>query len=116
MEEKNKIESVVQHLNDYFETRWKLFVLNSSDKASDILSSIASVFLIALSMMFVLLFLSISSALWIGHSLGNTSIGFLYVGLFYLVVTILLFFFRHTLIKIPVINKLLNSIYSDEKD
>ena len=116
MEEKNKIESVIQHLNDYLETRWKLFVLNSSDKASDIISSIASVFLIALSMMFVLLFLSISSALWIGHSLENTSIGFLYVGLFYLVVTILLFVFRHTLIKIPVINKLLNAIYSDEKD
>lgn len=116
MEEKTRIESALKHLNDYFETRWKLFILNSSDKASDIISSIASVFLIALSMMFVLLFLSISTALWIGYSYGNTSLGFLYVGLFYLVVTIILFIFRHALIKIPVINKLLNAIYSDEKD
>ena len=116
MEEKTRTESVVQHLNDYFETRWKLFVLNTSDKASDIISSIASVLLIAFSMMFVLLFLSIGTALWIGQSNGSTSIGFLYVGLFYLIVSIVLFIFRHSLIKIPVINKILNAIYSNEKN
>ena len=116
MEEKTRSESVVQHLNDYFETRWKLFVLNTSEKTSDIISSVASVFLISISMMFVLLFLSISTALWIGQSYSNTSVGFLFVALFYFIVSIVLFIFRHTLIKIPVINKILNAIYSDEKD
>ena len=116
MEEKNRLESVIEHLNAYFEARWNLFVLNTSDRASDIISSLASVVLIALSMAFVLLFLSIGAALWIGNSYGNISIGFLYVGLFYLFVSILLIIFRRSFIKIPVINKLLSAFYSNEND
>ena len=116
MEEKNRTDSIIQHLNNYFETRWKLFVLNASDKASDIISSMASVILISITTMFVLLFLSVSTALWIGNNYENYSVGFLIVGLFYFLITIVLFIFRHALIKIPVINKLLNAIYNDEKD
>ncbi len=116
MDEKINVESILKHLNDYFETRLELFLLNSSEKASVFISSIATFFLIMLTMMFVLLFLSIGSALWIGQSIGNISTGFLYVGLFYLIVSIILFIFRNSLIKIPVMNKLLSIIYSDEKN
>ena len=72
--------------------------------------------LISITTMFVLLFLSVSTALWIGNNYENYSVGFLIVGLFYFLITIVLFIFRHALIKIPVINKLLNAIYNDEKD
>jgi hypothetical protein len=113
MEEPTRLDSAVQHLKNYFETRWNLLVLNASEKASDIISSIASVFLIALCMAFVLLFLSISTALWIGNSLENNSMGFLIVALFYLVIAIVLIFFKDKLIKVPVINKILTSIYND---
>lgn len=116
MDEKTNTESIFKHLNDYFETRWELFLLNTTDKTSVFISSIATIFLITLTMMFVLLFLSIGTALWIGQSLGNISAGFLYVGLFYFIVSIVLFIFRNSLIKIPVINKLLKIIYSNEKD
>lgn len=116
MEEKSRIESVFQHLNTYFETRWKLLVLNTTDKASGLISSFASILLIALTMIFVLFFLSVSAALWIGHSYGDYSIGFLYVGLFYLLITLVLFIFRKSFIKIPVINKFLSAIFPDEKN
>ena len=116
MEEKSRIESVFQHLNTYFEARWKLLVLNTTDKASDLVSSLASILLIALTMMFVLFFLSVSAALWIGYSYGDFSIGFLYVGLFYLLISIFLFLFRKSLIKVPVVNKFLRAIFPDEKN
>ncbi len=116
MEDKNRLETAIQNLGKYLETRLDLFYLNASDKASDIISSIAAVCLIAVSMIFVLLFLSIGAAIWIGHSFGETSIGFLIIGLFYLLVAIILFAFRSTFIKMPVINKLLGALYSDEKD
>lgn len=116
MEENTKIESVFQHMRHYLETRLDLFILNSSDKASDIISSIASVLLIAVSMVFVLLFLSIGAALWIGHSYGETSMGFLIVGIFYLVISIVLYIFRYSFIKLPVINKFLKALNYDEKN
>lgn len=116
MEEKSRIESVFSHINNYLEARWKLLILNTSDKASDLISSLASVLLITLTMIFVLFFLSVSVALMIGRSYGDYSTGFFYVGLFYLVISIILFIFRKTFIKIPVINKFLSAIYTDEKN
>jgi hypothetical protein len=116
MEEKTRMESAIQNLRDYMETRWNLFILNTSDKASGLVSSIASILLIAISMLFVLLFLSIGAALWIGQAYGQTSMGFLFIGLFYLVVSIILYASRHTLIKMPVVNKIVNTLYADDKD
>ena len=67
-------------------------------------------------MIFVLLFLSIGAAIWIGSTYNDYSNGFLYVGLFYLVVSIILYVFRNSLIKVPVINKFLEVLYHAEKD
>ena len=116
MEEKSKTESVLQHLNTYLETRWNLFVLSTSDKVSDIVSTFAAALLIALSIIFVLFFLSISAALWIGQSYGDFSIGFLYVGLFYLILTIVIFIFRKMLFKVPIVNMLIRTFYSDDEN
>lgn len=115
MEEKSRIESAIHNLRHYLELRWNFLVVNTSDKASAIVSSIASILLIAFSMIFVLMFLSIGAALWIGRAYENYSVGFLYVGLFYLVVSIVLYFLRSTLIKIPVMNKLICALQTDEK-
>lgn len=115
MEDKSKVESIVQHLRQYAEARWKLFLLRSSDKASVIISSIVSLVLLAISFAFVLLFLSVGAALWIGKEHGNISIGFLYVGLFYLLISIIFYVFRNALIKVPVINNLLSVFHEEDK-
>jgi len=116
MEEKNRVESIGQNLLKYVETKWNLMLLETSDKASTLISSIASVLLMTVSMIFVLLFLSVGAAIWIGRAYADSSMGFLIVGLFYLVVSIVLYAMRNTLIKIPVINKMLNSFHANNED
>jgi len=116
MEAQSKVTTIFQHVRHYVETRSKLMLLETADKTSSTISTIASFAIMAIAMVFVLLFLSIGAALWIGQSYGETSMGFLIIGLFYLVVTLVLYFTRHTLIKIPVVNSILSTIYSDEKD
>src|SRR3954470_20344418 len=109
MEEKNNFEAVIEHLTKYFEARWNLFVLNVSDKGSDIISSAVSFLVIGLFGIFFLVFISVSAAYSIGTSIGNVSQGFLYVALFYLLLCILFIIFRNTFIKIPLVNKLLSA-------
>jgi hypothetical protein len=116
MEEKAKIETIIQDVRHYIETRMKILLLDTTDKASSTISSIASMLLLAVSLIFVLLFLSIGAALWIGNSFGETSMGFLIIGLFYLVVGIILYAGRKSIIKTPVANSMLNSFYSDENN
>lgn len=116
MEAQSKLESIFEHVREYIETRTKLILLNTADKTSAVFSSLASFLFIALAMIFVLLFLSTGAALWIGHSYGETSMGFLIVGLFYVLVGFVLYLGRKSLIKTPVANSVITSIYSDEKN
>lgn len=116
MEAQSKVKTIYQHVRHYVETRAKLLMLDTADKTSATISSIASFAIIAVAMIFVLLFLSIGAALWIGHSYGETSMGFLIIGLFYMVVTAVVYIGRKSIIKTPVANSIISSIYSDEKD
>jgi hypothetical protein len=116
MEEKNRMESMGQNVLKYVETKMNLMLLETSDKASTLISSIASILLMAVCMLFVLIFLSIGAALWIGHAFDNASMGFLIIGLFYLVISIILYAVRETLIKIPVVNKILSAFHANSED
>jgi len=116
MEAQSKVRSITEHVRHYLETRSKLFMLNTADKASSIVSSIVTYAVLFVVMTFVLIFLSIGAALWIGHAYGETSMGFLFVGLFYLLIMLILFAARKSLIKIPVMNSFLTAVFEDEKD
>lgn len=69
-------------------------------------ASVGVMFLMAL------LFLSISAAYWIGTQLESTAWGFLFVGLLYLLLGIVLYLMRHKLGK-PLLKKF-SEIYFDE--
>src|SRR4051812_31554075 len=112
----SKVNAILQDVRHYVETRAKLMMVNSVDKASSAVSSIAYYLLLTLALTFVLLFLSVGAAIWIGHAYGETSMGFLIVGLFYVVVLIVVLATKDKLIKTPIANSVISSIYSDEKD
>lgn len=116
MEEPNKIEALVDHVKEYVETRYELIILNAQDKISDVLSSIASVFIIAILSVFILLFLSIGAAWWIGIVTGNPSIGFFSIAGFYFLLTIIAYAGREKWIRLPIINALIKKISVHEED
>lgn len=116
MEEKNRLEMMGQNLVKYLEARMNLMLLNTSDKASTMVSSIASILLMAVCMLFVLIFLSIGAALWIGSAFENASMGFLIIGVFYLIVSIILYAVRSTFIKVPIMNKILQAFHATSED
>jgi hypothetical protein len=116
MEAQSKVRSIADHIKHYLETRTKLFMLNTAGKASSIVSSIVTYAILAIVMTFVLLFLSVGAALWIGHAYGETSMGFLFVGLFYLLIMFILFAARKSIIKVPVTNSFLTAVFEHEKD
>jgi len=114
--EENRIDSAASSVRQYIEAKWNLFLLNTSDKAATTVSSIASILLMTICILFVLFFVSVGVALMIGRAVDNSSVGFLIVGLFYLILSAVLYFARNTLIKIPVVNKLLHAFHADYED
>ncbi len=115
MEDKSNIDNLLLHAKDYAEERIKLVNLNLHDKASRALSGVASALVFSVCGIFVLLFLSLALAWWIGKQLDEAFLGFLIVGGAYLLIAIVIYINREKWIRIPVINSFLKNV-ADEED
>ncbi|MEO8151073.1 MAG: phage holin family protein [Bacteroidia bacterium] len=116
MEGVNKVEELIGKLKTYFETRFDIVALNTQDKVSNMLSSIASTAVVALFVMFIVFFASVGAAWRIGEILNSPSIGFFCVAGFYLMVAIIVVINKDRWIKTPLINALLKKININEND
>ena len=116
MEGKIKVEQLVGNLKEYAETRFDIAVLNTQDKVTDVLSTIASMAVVGLFAMLIILFSSVGLAWYIGQLLHNPSLGFFCLAGFYLIVAIVFYMNRDAWIKLPVINSLLKKININEQD
>lgn len=113
---KSSAESLLRNAKDYAEARLDLILLNTQEKAADVVASVSYGFIISLLMLFTLFFLSVGAAWYIGELTGRPFIGFLSIGLFYIILTGVLFAFRKTWIHAPVMNKMIKQISWHEED
>ena len=98
MEEQNKVERLISNIKLYAESKLDLVLINAQDKMSDIVGSIASYLLIAVLGFFILLFLSIGAAWFIGEKTGDPSMGFFSLAGFYLLLAIIVYLAKDKLI------------------
>ncbi len=101
-------EVLFQRAEAYSKTMIELGKLHVIDKSADVASSLVSrlavLFMIALSVIII----NIGIALWIGHLLQNSFYGFFIIGGFYALVAFLLHIFRNKWIKYPVSNSIIS--------
>ena len=80
---------LIDNAGDIVETSYKLLVIKVVDKATTILSSAVATIIFVVFGFFVLLFLAIGTAIWIGEALDNMKVGyFITAGLFVLFIAI----------------------------
>src|SRR5437870_5024304 len=107
MEEKNNVEQLLTHVKDYAETRFDLVVLTIQDKVSDVVSSMVSYLVLAVFLLIALLLTSIGAAMGLSDYFNSSSIGFFCVAGFYLILSLIAFTGRKSLIKMPIINAMI---------
>jgi hypothetical protein len=115
-EVKERADNIFEHVKDYIEARYNLAVLETSNKVTDILSSVVAAVVVGVFGLFVLFFLSFALAWWIGESLNSPALGFLCVAVLYAAVGGLLYAIRKKVIKLPVMNALIKKFYYGTKD
>lgn len=111
------VDKLYEKAKTYTETSAELWALKATDKSADVLSSLTAIICIVIVVAMFTLFVNIGLGLLIGNLLNRYYLGFFIVSAFYLVLGLVLYFYRNTLIKTPVANsiiaKLLKSKYSD---
>ena len=104
------IGSLIENIGDYIETKVELMKLKAISKSSEVVSSVVSMLVISIIMIFAISILNIGLSIWIGTLLGEIAYGFFAVGGFYLIVAVLLLMFKSKWLKAPVANIIIKSI------
>lgn len=111
MFDKAKIEALKANLKDYLTTNIKLAKAEAIEKTTTILPEVISFSVIALIFYLVILFLSVGLSLYLSELLNSSYYGFLIVGGFYLIIGIILLFGRKKLIRNPLRDLIIKSIF-----
>jgi uncharacterized protein YqhQ len=109
------IEKLYQKAERYSKTTYDLVRLSTIEKISDIISSLAIVLALLVIAAIFTLFINIGIALWIGQALQSNAHGFFIVSAFYIVLGIIVFIKRNTLIKNPLDNLIISKLLKSKK-
>lgn len=107
----NDDRNMAELASDYVETYMKIAVVNINQKTADI-SAVASFSMISGSILFLFcMFSGIAASIWIGGVLNSYAIGFLLVGVFFVLLLLVLFLSRKKIFYPFIRNLVIKSIY-----
>lgn len=78
------LHKLYEQINEHLETRWALFMLSATERASVVASSLASALTVVVFSLLVLFFFSMGFAWWVGDFIGNRAGGFALAGLVFI--------------------------------
>ena len=108
------IELLYNKAEKYTKTSFELLQLNTIDKTSDVISSLAVITSMVIIVAMFILFINIGISLLIGKLLNDYAMGFFLISGFYFIVALIVFVFRKTLIKIPIDNLIVSKLLKDK--
>ncbi|MNF37618.1 hypothetical protein D3C85_140530 [compost metagenome] len=110
---KEHTENIQDHAQKYIDSNLDYYKLKSFKVAMKSTTMILKFALVLLCFSMVLLFCSVAGAFAIGNFLDSTALGFLIVGGFYLLLTIILFLFQDKIIDRPILEKFSEIFFND---
>ena len=111
----SNVELLYKKAEQYSKTSLELLKLHNIEKTSDVISSLSVVISISIIVGMFTLFVNIGISFFIGNLLGNNALGFFIVSGFYLILGIVVFIFRKSLIKIPIDNLIVSKLLKEKK-
>lgn len=108
------IETLFEKAQDYSKTSLELLKLNAIAKSSDVTSTLMARLIIFMVVALSVMIINIGIAFWISDLLGKDWYGFFIVGIFYALLSMLLYGFRHQWIKGPIHNAIIGK-FQDQK-
>ena len=114
----NNAEKFVEQVKEYVNLRIAQLKLSFAEKTSKVMSVMIAVVMSALVLFLFLLLICIAGAIVIGQWLESFWLGFVIVGGVVLIVGVIFWLFRDQLIRKPIMNALIKTMFDkeDEKD
>ncbi len=104
------VESLIDRVKSYAETRIDLLRLKAIDKSSSVLSLVISLLVVILLGFIAFILLNVGIALLLGELLGKSYYGFFIVAVFYLFIALVFYKFHDKWIKTPIANSMIKKL------
>ena len=104
----DNIEALYDKSKEYVETQMELLRLKAIDKASTMVSSLATRLIYILVFLIGLFLLNMALGFWLGELLGKVYYGFFCLAAFYFIVGLIIFAIRKNSIGNPIRNALID--------
>ncbi len=104
------LEELFNKLKNYAETRLTLYKLKAISKVSGFLSTFVVILILLMIFFTVILCITIGAALLIGQWLGAASYGFFIIAALYLIIGLVLYSKRGSILKTSVSDKLIKDM------
>ena len=109
-------EDLVDKIKEYVNTRIDSLKLSVAEKSSGIVANGVARIIVALFVLFFMALGSIALSLIIGIWIGKMWAGFLVVGGFYLLLGFIVWATRDKLIRVPVMNAMIQQMFSNDEE
>jgi Zn-dependent protease with chaperone function len=110
------VEELTENLKKYASVKLESAKLNAAEKSSVLVSNAIAMMVVALVFILFFFFASIALAIFLGVWLNKLWLGFILVALFYLIIGILVWWFRQKIIQLPLMNALLKQLIKTEDE
>lgn len=111
-----KAEEFTEHLKEYVSNRVAALKLQTAEKTSVILANFIAIAVVAAIAFIFIIFISMAAAYALSDMIGKNYAGFLIVGVTWLFIAVIGWISREKILRIPIMNKMLHQMFSDEKD
>lgn len=103
-----KLGLLTDQLLNHLETRWEYATLNFTEKMSEIVANLASLFAAAVFGLLLFLFLSVGFAIWLGDTIGSRAGGFALAGLIFIPFGFVSYVFIRPFVRDKIIQNVIN--------
>ncbi|MBL7724553.1 MAG: phage holin family protein [Chitinophagaceae bacterium] len=115
-EEFKKVESLVDQLKAYANTRLSQVKLSMAEKISKLAAMMIAMLMAALVFFLFLVLLSIAAAIAIGQWLDSYWLGFLIVAGIVLLLGLIFWLAKDRLLRIPIMNSMIEALFEPEEE
>ena len=108
------LSDLKQVVTEYLEAKIQLVKISSFEKIAKVTATLFSSIVIALTVFFLLLFLSISGGFLFGKLLDSNSLGFLIVVGIYFILLVLIIVFKKNMLEKYISDKVIEQLFEKE--
>lgn len=106
-----RAEELVQSLKEYANNRIEYIKLSGIEKGSKIIAAAVAAIIVAVMILFFLIFASIALSVFLSEFIGISWVGFLIVACIYLVIALIVWATKRTLIQRKIMNAIIKQLF-----